>query len=127
MSKNEQQQQGEEGFTMLQWAESNPMQYDRADAYEQHIRPLVDQLQALCQEHRIPMHFIACFCQEASGSNRTHNAATLLSMEEAPAEVLIHTGDSTVSKRSVLNSLAVWEADQARIKRVREQLEATKH
>lgn len=51
----ENEQDNETIGTVGEWADSEPLFYDRTAAYDEHIQPLVMQLYDLCKEHKIPM------------------------------------------------------------------------
>lgn len=116
MSDNTKKQ--ETGFSLSQWAQSDAAVYDRSEVYQAEIRGLVEQLHELCKQHKIPMHFIACYVQQADGSNRCHEVSSFISVEELPGEVLVRALPSgPIGPDTIKRVIRVIHADQMRIER----------
>lgn len=55
-------------FTLQDWISAPFESFDNSEVYEQHIKPLIHQLEALCHEHRVPFYYRATISADRKGS-----------------------------------------------------------
>lgn len=109
----------QERFNLNDWVNSSPAAYDRKAVYDEHIRPLIEQVLDLCVEHRIPAYAMCVFGQDADGCHRGYTGTALGQAHDVPGELLIHaTLDGALGAETLTQALAVLTADSSRQERV---------
>jgi len=56
------------GFTIGDWVETDVEVFDATKEYDELVAPLLDQIEKLCAEHRIPYVFRACIAVNPAGN-----------------------------------------------------------
>lgn len=104
------------GFELTEWVEQSPQEYNRYAIYKEKVQATVDQLHALCKEHKLPLAMVICHTQNADGTNAVAHAQYVPSAGEAVAEVMM-AGEA--SRGDVRNIMAIHLADLVRCERAR--------
>lgn len=87
--KTKNAQQSDDGFSLEEWVASNPKAFDRYSLYMQHAAPVVEQLIAVCREHRLPFSLVVGHTQQEDGHSAVASASHFPTAAESQGEVIM--------------------------------------
>lgn len=108
-----------EEFTLREWAESLPEAFDLSVECKVHIMPLIDEIQAKCQELGMPIFIMAVTAQDEVGAACCESAT--MPCNRTPSGMLAakyaskidHEGYSGVMLAASIRSAAIKKASGA--------------
>lgn len=104
-----------EGFSLKEWAESNPDQFDRSEEYKQHVEPIIFALREACKKHGLPLQYMVVHSQDSNGNNVVAHGMQLTTMREATGEIM---AASSMACGKLQDAMSICSADMTRTLRL---------
>ena len=111
----------EKTMTFAEVVSSPYAAFDHREAYDEHLRPLVDKLFSECVRLGIPMFFAVATLQEENGNSGLTASAHMIGVERTPAQLLAAVA---MARCEVDQANAVMHADQIRTMAARARIDA---
>lgn len=97
-------------FSIKDWIKAKADVYDQQEVYAAEIKPLVDQVYALCIKHNIPCHFIAAITDDDERTGLT-TMGVYPSANRCPTPILLaretENATDTNGFRAILGATAL--------------------
>jgi hypothetical protein len=95
---------GSSSFNVKDWIEAKAETYDEREVYLDKIKPLMDQVFDLCEQHRIPFNFVAAISDSSEGTS-VAQVGIAPGPSRMPMEVMLARSAGTASDDEVFTAL----------------------